>query len=147
MRLSLPSISDIIIDSGPLYALFDQSDTYHLASVTWLQRSRRSRLVANACVLTEVTCLLSSRGLRTAIDPFLAWASEALEIDTELSGDLPRIRAILAKYADLPADFADASLVALAERRNCFSVASVDSDFTIYRGACRRAFRNVLTTG
>jgi predicted nucleic acid-binding protein len=58
--------------------------------------------------------------------------------------DLARIRDIIAKYADLPADFADASLVALAERRGLFAVTSVDSDFTVYRGATRRRFRNVF---
>ena len=52
----------------------------------------------------------------------------------------------MAKYADLPADFADASLVALCERIRSTTVASVDSDFTIYRTASRQVFRNLFLT-
>lgn len=72
----------------------------------------------------------------------LRGASQALRIDDGVGRDLPRIAAILDKYRDLPADFADASLVALCERLNCFDVATVGSDFMIYRSASRRVFRN-----
>jgi uncharacterized protein len=50
----------------------------------------------------------------------------------------------MATYRDLPADFADASLVALAERRGIYDVISVDDDFTVYSTAARRRFRNLL---
>lgn len=59
-------------------------------------------------------------------------------------GNLPQIRAVLEKYADLPADFADASLVALCERIKVWDVASVDGDFTIYRGRDKRRFNNLF---
>ncbi|NEX23767.1 hypothetical protein G3480_26475 [Thiorhodococcus mannitoliphagus] len=75
---------------------------------------------------------------------FLFWAEGALTIDTETPGDLPRIRALLEKYSDLPADFADASLVALCERLRVTTVATVDSDFTVYRMRDRRGFRNLF---
>ena len=47
---------------------------------------------------------------------FLFWAQQALNIDIGTVDDLPKIRAILEKHVDLPANFADASLVALCER-------------------------------
>jgi uncharacterized protein len=68
--------------------------------------------------------------------------SPSIEIDQATAGDLPRIAVLLEKYRDLPADFADASLVALAERRNLSRVASVDSDFAVYRTLSGRAFTN-----
>ena len=58
-----------------------------------------------------------------------------------------KIIAILEKYRDMRADFADASLVALAERLNVTRVASVDRDFTIYRLSGRRRFENVFLPG
>jgi predicted nucleic acid-binding protein len=67
-----------------------------------------------------------------------------LVLDTDTLTDLPRIRALLEKYSDLPADFADASLVALCERRRITTVASVDSDFTVYRMQDRRGLRNLF---
>jgi uncharacterized protein len=70
-----------------------------------------------------------------------------LEIDQDTSADLPRIITLLDKYRDMPADFADASLVALAERLNVSRVASIDSDFVIYRLPGKRLFENVFLRG
>ena len=48
------------------------------------------------------------------------------------------------KYEDLPADFADASLLALCERRGIETIASFDKDFDVYRTKGRKRLRNVL---
>jgi uncharacterized protein len=61
--------------------------------------------------------------------------------------DLPRLAAIMKKYGDLPADLADASLVALCERRGVTTVASIDSDFDVYRLPKGRRFENVFFQG
>lgn len=45
------------------------------------------------------------------------------------------------KYADRPMDFADATLVRLAEREGLTTILTVDSDFEIYRIGGRKAFR------
>jgi uncharacterized protein len=131
----------VLVDSGPLIALFDGGDRYHAEAVGFVRR-HRGPLVSNIAVVTEV-CHLLDFSLAAQQD-FLQWANEALDLDAQTHRDLARIREIVAKYQDLPADFADASLVALAERRGLFVVASVDSDFNVYRGAARRRFRNVL---
>ena len=131
----------VLVDSGPLIALFDASDRHHAAAVRFI-RSHQGPLVSNVAVLTEV-CHLLDFSVEAQQD-FLKWAQDALELDALTHRDLSRIREIIAKYADLPADFTDASLVALAERRDLFAVATVDRDFTVYRAATRRRFRNVL---
>ena len=57
---------------------------------------------------------------------------------------LPRVRKLLDKYADLPMDFAEASLVALAEDLDCTSVFTTDrTDFSVYRVKGRKPFRIV----
>lgn len=129
----------IVVDSGPLIALFDGSDQYHTAAARFIERNRQP-LITNLPVVTEVVYVLDFSG--EAQRDFLFWAQQALTIDLHTVEDLPRIRAILEKYADLPADFADASLVALCERLKVWDVASVDSDFTIYRGPDKRRFNN-----
>ena len=48
---------------------------------------------------------------------------------------------LMEKYADLPMDLADATLVALAEERRLRTVFSLDSDFGVYRLRGGRAFR------
>ena len=70
-----------------------------------------------------------------------------MEIDRLTAGDLPRIIEIMRKYSDLPADFADASLVAMCERRGITSVATLDRHFEVYRTRDRKRFRNVFLRG
>jgi hypothetical protein len=76
----------------------------------------------------------------------LQWINAAFEIDPDTGSDLPRIREIIAKYTDLPADFADASLITMCERRSIERIATFDKDFQVYRMANGRALHNVLAT-
>lgn len=131
----------IVVDAGPLIALFDRDDRHHRQAVEFV-RTCRSRLITNLPVLTEATFLL-----RFSVDAqknLLWWAQRSLEIDQGTSTDVPRIIALLEKYRDLPADFADVSLLALAERLSVSRVASIDSDFAIYRLSGKRRFENVF---
>jgi len=75
----------------------------------------------------------------------LWWAQQALDIDQTTASDFPRISALLHQYRDLPAAFADISLVALAERLNLRRIASFDRDFLVYRLPGKRRFENVLS--
>jgi predicted nucleic acid-binding protein len=48
--------------------------------------------------------------------------------------DVPRMRALMHKYRDLPMDFADAALVRVAERERLRRVFTTDrQDFSVYR--------------
>jgi uncharacterized protein len=137
-------VPSIVVDAGPLIALFDRDDRHHHRAVEFI-RNCRSGLVTNLPVLTEATFLL--RFSVCAQRDLLAWAHSSLEIDQNTSSDLPKIIALLDKYSDLPVDFADVSIVALAERLNVSRVASVDQDFAIYRPSDKRRFENVFLRG
>jgi hypothetical protein len=98
-------------------------------------------VVSTEAVLTEATHLLAGvRGGRAAcVDFFLSGG--ALPSGTT---SLQRVRKLLDTYADLPMDFADATLVALAEELDCTSVFTTDrADFSVYRIHGRRPFRIV----
>jgi len=133
----------IVVDSGPLIAVFDRDDRHHDAALQFF-RSSQATLVTNIAVITEVTQLLDFSD--QAVRDFLGWV-EACDIDTATAGDLPRIVAIMAEYDDLPTDFADASLVALCERRDIRKIATLDSDFQVYRIGGRKPFVNVFDRG
>ena len=137
-------MSSIVVDAGPLIALFDRDDRYHSRAVEFV-RTCRSALVTNLAVLTEATFLL--RFSVEAQRDLLLWCHDALEIDIGTAGDLPRIAVLIEKYRDLPADFADASLVAMAERLGLSRVASLDKNFAVYRAVGKRAFDNVFLRG
>lgn len=132
---------NIVIDSGPLIALFDGSDRYHTQAVRFI-RQLQGQLHSNIAVITEVVHMLDFS--QQAQWDFLSWVPKAIELDEDVVLDWPRILTVLDKYADLPADFADASLVALCERLDTRLVASVDGDFTVYRDAVKRPFDNLF---
>jgi uncharacterized protein len=56
-------------------------------------------------------------------------------------GDLPELERLMLKYADTPMDFADATLVRLADREGLTTILTVDRDFQVYRIGGRKAFR------
>jgi hypothetical protein len=93
-------------------------------------------------VLTEATHLLSdvSGGVSACIEFILKGG--ALLIPSTLVS-LQRCRALIDKYVDVPMDFADATLVVLAEELNADTIFTLDSDFRIYRIRGRKAFNLV----
>ena len=132
---------NIAVDSGVLYAMFDVSDRHHGQAKAFLATLRIAP-VANVAVLTEVVYLLRHSG--TSQRAFLRFAIGALDIDTGTAADLPRIVEIMNKYSDLPADFADASLMAMSERRGIVEIATLDKDFNVYQLSSGDKLRNVF---
>jgi len=133
-------VQSTLVDSGPLIALFDRDDAHHRRVASFL-RSRRLALVTTWPVLTEVSALLP----RAAALDFLEYVCRGGVTVEDLGSDELRVMLSLGrKYADVPMDFADASLVALAMRSGLDAILSLDRDFEIYRLAHKRTFRNLL---
>jgi uncharacterized protein len=135
-------VQNIVVDAGPLIALFDRDDNYHRQAAVFLQRAGDCRLITTSLVIGEVAAMLSD--IQPNLFRFLDWLAIAIEVDDALSEDLPRMIEIIKKYSDLPADLADVSLVALCERRGIDAIASIDSDFDVYRLPKGRKFRNLF---
>jgi predicted nucleic acid-binding protein len=133
-------VQSTLTDSGPLIALFDCDDKHHRRVRDYL-KTHKLRLVTTWPILTEV-CAVLPRSCALDFMEFVARGGVAIE--DLLSTDVARILDLLRKYADLPADLADVSLVALAERSGRDVILSLDSDFAVYRLAGRRSFRNLL---
>ena len=133
----------ILIDSGPLIALFDASDKYHASAINFI-KNNKSLLITTIASVTETLHLLDFN--RNAQIDFLDWVNKgAVEIQNIENQDFSRIRELTSKYRDLPMDFADACLVFLAEKLNINMIATIDRDFTIYRIKGRRKFNVVLS--
>ena len=124
----------ILVDAGPLVALFHREDTHHQRCAAAL-RTLRDRLGTTWPVMTEAMHLLSfSWQAQDAL-----WEMNALQVLDILpleSADLPRIRQLMQKYRELPMDLADATLVRVAEREVIRRVFTIDRRvFTLYRPA------------
>jgi predicted nucleic acid-binding protein len=132
----------IVVDSGPVIALFDADDAYHPRALEFV-RQARARLISTMAVVTEAMYVLEES--LPARKNLLAWLQGGgLTLIEPEAGDFERISELIEKYADLPMDFTDAVLVALCERLGINHVASVDRDFTIYRYKGRTKFINVF---
>ncbi len=133
----------ILIDSGPLIALFDSSDMYHQEAVDFI-KTNKYPLVTTLASITETLHLLDFN--RNAQIDFLEWVHRgAVEIHNIENIDFKRLRELTEKYRDLPMDFADSCLVYLAEKLNLNTIATIDRDFTIYRIQGRRKFKIILS--
>lgn len=103
-----------LIDTGPMVALIDRDDRWHRACVDALDALRLPLLTSTA-VLTEAFHLLGdSARERAALWTFLR--SGAVRVGEISDADLPVLDALMTKYANRAIDFADATLVHLAER-------------------------------
>ena len=133
----------ILIDSGPLIALFDASDKHHNKAVNFI-KSNKFPLVSTIASVTETLHLLNFN--RNAQIDFLEWVHRgAVEIQNIQNSDFGRLKELTEKYRDLPMDFADACLVFIAEKIGINSIATIDRDFTIYRIQGRKKFKIVLS--
>ena len=129
----------ILIDSGPLIALFDASDKYHDKAVNFI-RTNKYPLVTTIASITETLHLLDFN--RNAQIDFLEWIHKgAVEIQNIENSDFGRLKELTVKYRDLPMDFADSCLMYLAEKLSLNTIATIDRDFTIYRIKGRKKFK------
>jgi predicted nucleic acid-binding protein len=131
-----------LIDSGPLIALFDRNDKYHLATVQFIKEND-SQLLTTLASITETLHLLDFN--RNAQIDFLSWVSAgAVTLEPISADDLQRIKELTIKYSDLPMDFADACLVLLGEKLNITTIATIDRDFDVYRLKGEKPFTTLI---
>jgi predicted nucleic acid-binding protein len=136
------SVKKCLVDAGPLVALFDRSERQH-ARVKAVLAKQRFVLHTTWLVVCEVGHLLSF-DVRAQAD-FLDWiAAGGLIVVDLLADDVVELSALTKKYHDLPMDFADGSLIILANRLDERKILTFDSDFYVYRAA-GKAFHFVAT--
>ena len=135
-------LNSILIDAGPLIALFSAKDKHHRNVKTFL-KEHPCRYVSTLAVLTEVSHMLDFS--RAAQHDFYEWVMcKGIIISDINQNDMPRLLELTDKYADLPMDFADATLVITAEKTGIREIISLDKDFDIYRLSGQGQIHNIL---
>ena len=131
-----------LIDTGALLALLDEGDDWHARCATAFAKMRLP-LATSAAVLAELFHLLGPNPRDTGN----AWGflrSGAVVLLPVTDEDMPDLERLMKRYADRPMDFADATLVRLAERESLSTIFTVDhDDFDTYRIKGRTRFRVV----
>jgi len=130
----------VLLDTGPLVALLHASDRHH-GPCRDLFASIRGLLVSTEAVLTESMHLLSRipGGHQSCLEFFVRGGAILVPATRE---SLARCKELMAQYADVPMDYADATLVVLAEVTGLQDVFTLDRrGFETYRFGKRGAFR------
>lgn len=137
--------NSLLADTGFWVALINPQDQFHAVAVRYLANCRHD-LVTTWPVITETCYMLLSRRGMPAVEQFLKMGSSGdFSIFPLTSQHLARSAELMVKYADLPMDLADASMVLLAEALGHGRILSTDQrDFNTYRWKNHQPFENLL---
>ena len=137
----------ILVDSGILLSYYQQREPLHQAVVAFFDQTA-AQLISSPICIAEVLWLLGDPGdprVLAAQNHLLGAVSRGgIEAINLLPEDYARVIELNERYADLPGDFADLTLVALSERLDVKEILSLDGDFDVYRRFRREPFKRVL---
>jgi uncharacterized protein len=132
-------MGSILLDTCALVALLDRSENNHSRCVEFFSCFRGS-VYTTEPVLTESLYLLgpSVRAQRACFEFILKGGANLVPQSAE---SLVRALTLMTKYEDIPMDFADATLVVLAEETGIQEVFTLDlRGFKTYRIHGRKPF-------
>ncbi|MGQ0549755.1 MAG: type II toxin-antitoxin system VapC family toxin [Armatimonadota bacterium] len=132
----------LVLDTGAFVALIDRSEKRHADCVVVLEHWR-GHILTTEPVLTETLYLVGPRwqAQKVCLEFFLRGA---FHLAPSSRASLQRVATLMEQYQDLPMDFADATLVALAEDLRVDQIFTLDHrGFSTYRLGGRRPFRIV----
>lgn len=134
-----------MVDTGPLIAYLDRKDPQHDLVAAFIDRFK-GQLVTTAPVVDEVMYFISE----SPSGP-VAFAKFLINSDVRMPGPTDPTNVLAAaelmqKYDDTPMDFADATLVLLAEELGVSEILTLDKrGFATYRTSTGKRFRLVLS--
>lgn len=131
---------ELLLDTGAFIALVDRSEARHADCVAALEQWS-GLVVTTEAVLTETLYLVGPQwhAQKVCLKFFLRGAF--FLIPSSLN-TLKRVASLMEKYRDVPMDFADATLVTLAEELDTDQVFTLDRrGFSVYRFDGRKPFK------
>jgi predicted nucleic acid-binding protein len=126
----------VIVDAGPLVALFDPSERQHAWAKARFQNLHGSFFTCEP-VLVEASYLLARvKHGREAL--FNAWSRGSMSVSFEAEKHKVEVIRMVQHYRDVPMSLADACLVRMSELLPQAKVMTLDPDFRVYRRFGRR---------
>ena len=133
-----------LVDTGPFVAYLDRADPMHALTTARLD-DFVGQLLTTSAVVTETMYFLGD-----APDGPVSFARLLVNANVQIGdvfqpADVFAAAALMKKYRDTPMDFADATLVLLADQLGLTEIATLDRrGFSTYRTAKGKRFRLVL---
>jgi predicted nucleic acid-binding protein len=129
---------DILLDTGPLVAVLDRADQRHEPCAE-LWNDVADHCITTEAVLTEATHLVGRAGA-ASLPLELLLAARIPIVSLERAGHEHAVR-LMRRYAEVPMDYADATLVVVADALRSSTVFTLDrKGFSTYRRGTRTAF-------
>ena len=133
-----------LVDTGPIVAYLDRADPAH-DSVAQAFDSFSGQLATTSAVITEAMHLLADAPDGPMLLAELVQAADLRIVESTQATQIREAAALMRKYADTPMDFADATLVLLADTAGVLEILTLDRrGFSTYRTAKGKRFRLVL---
>lgn len=133
----------ILIDSGILLSYYQQQEPLHQAVIAFFDQNTAQLITSPICI-AEVLWLLGNPGnpavLAAQTHLLTAVSRGGIEAINLLPEDYARVAELNGRYADLPGDFADLTLVSLSERLAIAEILTLASDFDVYQRFRRQPF-------
>jgi predicted nucleic acid-binding protein len=135
-----------LLDTGPLVAYLDGRDGAHRKVAECLD-AFTGRLVTTSAVITEAMHFVSESVDGPDALANFALAAELLVYECAHPVQLKEAVRLMQKYADTPMDFADATLILLADQLAVTEIVTLDCrGFSTYRNGRGKSFLLVLDT-
>ncbi|MGQ0543457.1 MAG: type II toxin-antitoxin system VapC family toxin [Blastocatellia bacterium] len=106
----------ILIDTGPLVAAFDPHEPRHQECIKLLAEHGTQYLTTIVCLTEALYLIGESRGWNGQNKLLNLIEVGGLSVAGISTSEIVRVRRLMDKYRDTPMDFADASIVIIAER-------------------------------
>jgi predicted nucleic acid-binding protein len=133
-----------LLDTGPLVAYFDASEDDHEAVAARLD-AFTGQLFTTSAVITEAMHFVSEDTRGPALLAEFVAQSGLQVLDFSDAAHLAEAARRMEKYRNVPMDYADATLVLLAERLGLFDLLTLDRrGFSVFRSERGKHFVLVL---
>lgn len=134
------------LDTGPLVAYLDAADSAHAEVVGRLDDYSGQLATTNAVITEAMHFVGASAGGPGLLAEFVT-ASRMEVYDFAQAAELREAAALMERYADTPMDYADATLLLLADGLKVDEILTLDRrGFSTYRTRRRRSLRMVLNS-
>ncbi|MCY3699164.1 MAG: PIN domain-containing protein [Gemmatimonadetes bacterium] len=133
-----------LVDTGPIVAYLDPDDPAHLEAGAALDRFRGVLHTTGAVVTEAMHFLACARLGPSALADFVTYSDMRVHDACQPAG-VVKAALLMDRYADTPMDFADATLVLLAQRLGVHEILTLDRrGFRTYRTDDGQPFQLIL---
>jgi len=133
-----------LVDTGPFVAYLDYRESAHSTVVDTLE-DFTGQIVTTSAVITEVMYFVSGHSDGPGSFAALLLDAGVQVVEASQPEDVLAAASLMKKYADTPMDYADATLVAAADRLDVREILTLDRrGFSTYRTQKGKRFQLVL---